>query len=78
MSVAAWIKSKTLGTPRIANPDLIAPLRGRRWTASNRRAKELLGWQPSIPLEQSLRETMSEIRRRRAEGAARQKVLRPT
>jgi nucleoside-diphosphate-sugar epimerase len=69
---------ETLGTPRIANPALIATLRGRRWNASNRRAREVLGWQPRIALEQSLRETMSEIRRRRAEVATKVKQLRPT
>jgi dihydroflavonol-4-reductase len=73
-----WINSKTLGTPRIANPDLIATLRGRRWNASNQRARKVLGWQPRIALEQSLRETMTEIRRRRAEVAAKPKLLRPT
>jgi dihydroflavonol-4-reductase len=73
-----WMNSKTLGTPRIANPALIATLRGRRWNASNRRARDVLGWQPRIPLEQSLRETMSEIRRHRAEVATKVKQLRPT
>jgi dihydroflavonol-4-reductase len=73
-----WINSKTLGTPRIANADLIATLRGRRWNASNQRAKRLLQWQPRIALDDSLRETMAGIRRRRAQAAARPKVLRPT
>jgi dihydroflavonol-4-reductase len=64
-----WINAKTLGTPRIANSDLIATLRGRRWNASNRRAKDVLGWQPRIPLEQSLRDTMVEIRKHREDRA---------
>jgi dihydroflavonol-4-reductase len=61
-----WLNGKTLGTPRIASPDLLATLRGRRWNASNRRADEVLGWRPRISLEQSLRDTMAEIRVRRA------------
>jgi hypothetical protein len=61
-----WLNGKTLGTPRIASPDLLATLRSRRWNASNRRADEVLGWRPRISLEQSLRDTMAEIRVRRA------------
>jgi nucleoside-diphosphate-sugar epimerase len=68
-----WLNGKTLGTPRIASPDLLATLRGRRWNASNRRANEMLGWRPRISLEQSLRDTMAEIRKHRAARANRSK-----
>jgi dihydroflavonol-4-reductase len=73
-----WLNAKTLGTPRIANSDLIAMLRGQRWNASNRRAKELLGWQPRVSLEQSLRDTMGAIRQQRERRAGKPQVLRPT
>jgi nucleoside-diphosphate-sugar epimerase len=72
-----WINAKTLGTPRIANPDLIDTLRGRRWNASNQRAKDVLGWQPRVPLEQSLRETMAAIRKNREKRLRRPEQLRP-
>lgn len=61
-----WLNSKTLRTPRIATPELIATFSGKRWNASNRRARELLGWEPRISLEQSLRDTMETIRALRA------------
>lgn len=59
------LNAMTLGTPRMASPDLLATLRGKRWNASNRRAREVLGWTPKISLEQSLRDTMAVFRARR-------------
>jgi dihydroflavonol-4-reductase len=59
------LNAMTLGTPRIAAPDLMATLRGRRWNASNRRAREVLGWAPKVSLEESLRDTMAVFRARR-------------
>ena len=69
-----WMNAKTLGTPRIANPDLIASIRGRRWNASNRRARDVLGWEPRISLEQSLRDTMGELRKHREQCAGKPKL----
>jgi nucleoside-diphosphate-sugar epimerase len=43
----------------------MATLRGRRWNASNRRAREVLGWAPKVSLEESLRDTMAVFRARR-------------
>lgn len=61
------LNALTLGTPRIGSPDLLATLRGRRWNASNRRAREVLGWAPKVSLEDSLRDTMAALRARRGE-----------
>lgn len=55
----------TLGSPRIAAPELMAMIRGRIWNASNRRAREELGWRQSVSLEQSLRDTVETLKRRR-------------
>lgn len=62
-----WLFARVLGTPRTATPEALATLRGKRFNASNRRARELLGWAPKFSLEVSLRDTMAAIRARRAE-----------
>jgi nucleoside-diphosphate-sugar epimerase len=59
------LNARALGTPRMASPDLLATLRGRRWNASNRRARDVLGWAPKVSLEDSLRDTMAVFRARR-------------
>ncbi len=60
-----WLFAKMLGTPRIASPEALATLRGKRFNASNRRAREVLGWAPKFSLEDSLRDTMAVLRARR-------------
>jgi dihydroflavonol-4-reductase len=61
---------RLLGTPRIASPEFLATARGNIFNASNARAKRELGWTQSIPLEQSLRDTMETIKANRAKRAA--------
>ena len=39
-------------------------MRGKRYNASNRRARDELGWAPRISLERSLADTMEALRRR--------------
>lgn len=56
----------TLGSPLIASPELLATVRGKVWNASNRRAKDVLGWRQTVSLEQSLRDTMEAISSRAA------------
>ncbi len=60
-----WVFAKVLGTPRTASPEALATLRGKRFNASNRRAREVLGWAPKFSLEDSLRDTMAALRTRR-------------
>jgi dihydroflavonol-4-reductase len=64
------VNQRLLGTPRIAAPDLLATARGNIFNASNARAKRELGWTQSIPLEQSLRDTMETLRENRTRRAA--------
>jgi nucleoside-diphosphate-sugar epimerase len=55
-----------LGTPRTSSPEVIRMLRGKRYNASNRRARQLLGWSPRIGLRESLKDTMDAFRAREA------------
>jgi len=64
-----WLFSKAYGTPRTASPEVIGSVIGRRFNASNRRAREVLGWAPKISLEDSLRDTMAALRANRAKAA---------
>lgn len=65
-----WLNHKLTGSPRVLTPELIATMRGKKWSASNARIKQELGWTQSIPLEVSLRDTMETIRANRAMRAA--------
>jgi dihydroflavonol-4-reductase len=58
-----------LGTPRIATPEFIATTRGRLWNASNARIKRELGWNQSVTLETSLRDTMDTLRANRSHSS---------
>lgn len=51
-----------LGTPSIVNPDLMATIKGKSYNFSNQRIKDILGWQQRFSLEQSLRDTIEEIK----------------
>ncbi len=54
---------RVFGTPRTATPDLIATaLSGKRFNYSCARAKRELGWLARIPFEQSLRDTVAELK----------------
>ncbi len=52
-----------LGTPLTISPDLVATVKGKSWNFNNQRIKETLGWQQKYPLEESLRDTIEEIKK---------------
>lgn len=66
-----WLNHKTLGSPRTLGGEFVAAVKGKVWTMSNERAKRELGWRQTIPLEQSLADTMATLRRIRAGKQAR-------
>lgn len=61
-----WLEHRLRGTPRVMTPEIIAATRGKVWAVSSARAREELGWEPEVPLETSLAETMARIRELRA------------
>jgi dihydroflavonol-4-reductase len=63
------LNSMMLDAPQTLTPELTEALSGRRFKASNARARSELGWAPEIPLRQTLADTMDTIRTlRRAAG----------
>ena len=52
-----------LGTPLTVSPEFTATMKGKSWNFSNQRIKDVLGWQQQIPLEQSIEDTIEEIRK---------------
>jgi dihydroflavonol-4-reductase len=52
-----------LGTPLTVSPELLATAKGKLWNFSNQRIKDTLGWQQQFSLEQSLSDTIDEIKK---------------
>jgi dihydroflavonol-4-reductase len=52
-----------LGTPLTVTPELTSTIKGKLWNFSNHRIKDALGWQQQFSLEQSLRDTIDEIKK---------------
>jgi dihydroflavonol-4-reductase len=61
---------RLLHTPRTITREMLGTFRGKVWNASNRRAREILGWRPEISLEQTLRDTIDTISARDRAKAA--------
>ena len=58
-----WMSNKTLGTPRTITAEVASAFKKGDMLADNSRAKRELGWAPKVTLEQTLRDTMGELRR---------------
>ncbi len=57
-----WLSNKTLGAPRTMTADFAKAMQSGNMLANNSKAKRELGWKQTISLEQSLRDTMTELR----------------
>jgi dihydroflavonol-4-reductase len=57
-----WVLHKTTGAPRTLSREFVSAVRGREWTMSNARARSELGWQPQVPLAQSVADTLATLR----------------
>jgi dihydroflavonol-4-reductase len=55
------LNAATLGTPRTISAKWAASIRGKSFNASNRKAREVLGWAPAVSLSQSVADTMAEL-----------------
>ena len=55
--------SSLIGAPPLITPEFVALNRGRYFASSNQRAKDVLGWQPTVSTETSIRDTVEELRR---------------
>lgn len=58
-----WMSNKTLGTPRTMTAEVASAFKAGEMLADNSKAKRELGWEPKVTLEQTLRDTMSELKR---------------
>ncbi len=52
-----------MGTPLTVSPELLATMKGKFWNFSNQRIKDTIGWQQQFSLEQSLSDTIDEIKK---------------
>jgi dihydroflavonol-4-reductase len=57
-----WLNARLNDSPVTLAPELVEAMLGRRFHASNARARAELGWSPEIPLRQTLADTMQTIR----------------
>lgn len=64
-----WVNHKTLGAPRTLGSEFVAAVKCKEWTMSNQRARRELGWTQSVPLEQSMADTIATLRGLRAPAA---------
>jgi dihydroflavonol-4-reductase len=64
-----WLNHKTLGSPRTLGSEFVAAVKGKEWTMSNQRARRELGWSQRIPLEQSVADTITTLRKLHSQAA---------
>ncbi|HYD94542.1 MAG TPA: NAD-dependent epimerase/dehydratase family protein [Noviherbaspirillum sp.] len=60
-----------LHSPLTASPEFMQMTRGKRWNASNRRIKEVLGWEQTISMYTSIADTLGVLRQRQGAAAGR-------
>jgi dihydroflavonol-4-reductase len=64
-----WLNSRLYDSPLTLTPEFVDAMLGRQFNASNARARAELGWQPEVPISQTLSDTMETIRElRRSAG----------
>jgi dihydroflavonol-4-reductase len=64
-----WLNSKLHDSPITLTPEFVEAMLGRQFNGSNARARAELGWQPEVPIRQTLSDTMDGIRElRRSAG----------
>lgn len=56
------LNGMVLGTPVSLSREMAGAMKGRIWNVSCRRIREQLGWRPQVSIEESLRDTMTELR----------------
>lgn len=61
-----WMTNKMMGTPRTMTPEFARAAKGGNILGRNDKAKRELGWSQSVPLDQTLRETMAELKAQKA------------
>lgn len=64
------LNHRMLHSPRTVSAELMGMLKGKRWNASNRRIKETLGWQQTVPMRKCLADTLAALRQRQHAGSA--------
>ena len=57
-----WLSNKTLGAPRTITPEVASAFKKGEMLADNSKAKRELGWTPQVTLEETLRDTMAELK----------------
>lgn len=62
LPVFDWLLNRTMGFPRSMTREFVSGFKTGNMIASNQRTKDTLGWTDKIPLEQSLRDTMAELK----------------
>lgn len=58
-----WLSNKTLGAPRTMTAEVASSFKKGQMLADNSKAKRELGWSPEVSLEQTLHDTMAELKR---------------
>jgi dihydroflavonol-4-reductase len=57
-----WVTHKTTGAPRTVSAEFVAAVAGKEWTMSNARARKDLGWSQTVPLQQSVADTLATLK----------------